>query len=293
MANNVHTVDTPFEDPAAPALSPEQVIEQQNAAAAAAAAGAAPLPSEVQPVNRADGQPSWLPEKFKNPEEMAKSYTELESQRGTQTPPDPNAADPGLSISQRQQQAPDESQLSNEDFQKFADSYQANSGLTEADYKELAETYKIPKSRADRFIQGEIALADKAEGLAFAVLAADDNGDPAEISNTILNWAAANYTPEEIKAYEDALATGDMAKATPHLESLRRRYLEAEGGTTDNNLTGGGNVPGDPGPIYRSPEEWQADMRDPRYKHSSPQHDPAFVKAVVEKAERSMAKGTI
>lgn len=98
----------------------------------------------------------------------------------------------------------------------------------------------------------------------------------------LTDWAAANQTPAERKAFDDAVQSGNVDLAKLAVKGLFADYAAAVG--TDGSLVGGGAAPATSG---IKPFESQAQivdaMRDPRWKN----HDPAYVKEVERRLERT------
>lgn len=97
-------------------------------------------------------------------------------------------------------------------------------------------------------------------------------------------WAAnGGATEADIKAYDEAMYSGDMDRIRQAVTALNARYVAAEGTQNSGRIQPGQAQTGGPaGDTYGSWAQVQADMRDPRYSK-----DPAFVRMVETKLARS------
>jgi len=100
-----------------------------------------------------DERPEWLPEKFKTPEDLAKSYAELEKKMSSGDT-EPVKTETEIPSSE----AADVVENAGLNFDAMQEEYQANQGLTEATYESLAKS-GIPKEVVDSYIAGQEQLA--------------------------------------------------------------------------------------------------------------------------------------
>ena len=160
---------------------------------------------DTQPAER----PSWLPEKFKSPEDLAKSYTELEKKLGKpredvsieREPPttsDPKEVDEVL----------DSAGLSFDDLEVAV---AKNGKPLEKHYAALAKA-GMSRSAVDRLVRAEVIMRD-----ATARAAIEAAGGEEQI-NALREWAASKesgITDAEIDAFNKAVGRGgspDLAK---------------------------------------------------------------------------------
>ena len=214
----------------------------------------AEAPQDNQPSER----PEWLPEKFKSPEDLAKSYAELEkklSSPAEETPPE---------------QAPAE-EIPQVEFNKFAEEFSEKGELSADSFSEL-EKMGYPKEMVETYIKG-MQASEAADSKAVMQVAGGEDG-----YKELTDWARDNMEARELELYNQMVGTGtDNAKmAVEWLMSKR----EVAGGIEPNLLSG--RATGAPKQEYRSTAEVVADMKDPRYAT-----DPAFRQDVENKLARS------
>ena len=98
----------------------------------------------VQSVSRDDGKPSWLPDKFESPEDMAEAYTQLEQKlsSGNSQEKEVEEASPLPNLADQDEVA---QSLKNQglDFRKYAEEYARNGEISEKSYTELSEGAKF------------------------------------------------------------------------------------------------------------------------------------------------------
>ena len=205
-------------------------------------------------------RPSWLPEKFNSPEDLAKSYAELEKK---------------LSAPKDEADAPNaeaEPQTSEPvSFDKFAEEFASSGELSEDSFTEL-EKMGYPKEMVETYIRG-MQSAQTADAEAVMAVAGGSEG-----YKELTDWAKANMETKELELYNQMVGTGtDNAKmAVEWLMSKR----EASEGVEPNLVSGKTTAPAKD--EFRSTAEVVAAMKDPRYGK-----DPAYTKDVEAKLSRS------
>lgn len=97
--------------------------------------------------------------------------------------------------------------------------------------------------------------------------------------NQLVTWASENLKPEEIKAFDDVVGTGNAATIQLGVDALKAKYENAMG-YEGRRLTG--KAADTSGDVFRSQAQLVEAMSDPRYDR-----DPAYRQDVVAKLERS------
>lgn len=214
----------------------------------------AEAPQDNQPSER----PEWLPEKFKTPEDLAKSYSELEKKLSS----------PAEETTEEQAPAEEVTQV---EFNKFAEEFSEKGELSADSFTEL-EKMGYPKEMVETYIKG-MQASEAADGDAVMQVAGGADG-----YKELTDWARDNMETRELELYNQMVGTGtDNAKmAVEWLMSKR----EVAGGIEPNLLSG--RAVGAPKQEYRSTAEVVRDMQDPRYKT-----DSAFRQDVEAKLARS------
>jgi hypothetical protein len=234
-----------------------------------------------------DDRPEWLPEKFKSAEDMAKAYAELEKKFSSRTKEAPveetansttdDVSDEGTDDSE-ETETPEEKarQVTKEaglDFDELSSSYWENGSLSDQQYAKL-EKAGIPKALVDQYIAGQEAIISATRTQVFNTVGGEDN------YNSMTSWAADNMSPDEIRAYNDAVNGGNTAAAMMAVKGLKARY-DAEVGFEPARAVKGATAKAG-STVYRSVSELEADMKNPKYWN-----DPAFRKDVERKLSRS------
>ena len=214
--------------------------------------------AEATQDNQPSERPEWLPEKFKTPEDLAKSYSELEKKLSSPAEEKP------------EEQAPAE-EIPQVEFNKFAEEFSQKGELSTDSFSEL-EKMGYPKEMVETYIKG-MQASEAADSDAVMQVAGGADG-----YKELTDWARDNMEARELELYNQMVGTGtDNAKmAVEWLMSKR----EVAGGLEPNLLSG--KATGAPKQEYRSTAEVVRDMQDPRYKT-----DPAFRQDVESKLARS------
>jgi hypothetical protein len=222
-------------------------------------------------------RPDWLPEKFKNVEQMAEAYSNLEKKLGegksTGNEEEPES-EPELSTDEQPtgsevQQAVEAAGV---DFTSLQNEYNEQGGLSEDAYTKLADA-GFPQDLVDSWIAGQESLVADYQSSVHNIVGGTES------YNEMITWAADNLSDSEIAAYDRAVDSGDIDMVKLAVEGLRSKYQANEG--TDPSLLGGQSS-NSSGGTYSSWAEVTSAMRDPRYKS-----DPAYRQSVTSKLERS------
>jgi hypothetical protein len=232
------------------------------------------LAEEAGAVERDDEQPSWLPDKFESPEDMAKAYHELEtklggsesvtnSDEGTKPPQTPH---PTL---QDAKEAVTEQGL---DFDKYYKEYLENDTLSEASFKELNGKGMSPEM-VSSWIEGQNAISDQVADMAYSSVGGKEQ------YNSILEWAGKSLTEKEIGVFNSALEHGTVDESLFVIKSLNAQYQMANGSMP--NLMQG-STGGSGSEAFNSLAQMSEAMRDPKYGT-----DPAYREEVTRKLEAS------
>lgn len=251
--SDLHTFQAPIEG------NPKDDLQAQ--ADAMDKKAAAPN-TDTKPVD--PNRPTWLPEKFKTPEDLAKSYLELEQkfsqgnqQKKEDTPP----------------ATPDDKKVDKFDFNPIFEEALKNGGkISDETYKAL-DAKGISRDVADFAIKGALKEAADEQRTITERAGGKDQFD------VLTKWAAAALNPAEIEAFNRVVYDGTVEEACLAVDGLKARY-ENSNGKIPNLVKGDGSGSSTGG--YESRAQMTTDMRDPRY-----QKDPAFRKQVEEKIKAS------
>lgn len=231
-----------------------------------------------------DDRPEWLPEKFKDPEDLAKAYSELEKKLGSRTSEPEVTADDDLddeasedvedkAATVTKEEVREVTEKAGLDFDELSASYWEN-GELETKHYEMLEKAGIPKAIVDQYIAGQEALLNATRSTVFNTVGGEDS------YNSMTEWAAENFSKEEIGAYNRAVNSGDMDSAMMAVKGLKARFDSINGYEPERQVKGATAKAGSS--TYRSVSELQEDMGNPKYWS-----DPAFRKDVERKLARS------
>lgn len=239
--------------------------------AKAAEAQQEPQTENLESASKEDARPEWLPEKFKTPEDLAKSYAALEKKmsQGTEAKEEasPSAEIPSTDDAE---QAVESAGL---DFDALQTEYQANQGLTDDTYESLAKS-GIPREVVDSYIAGQEQLAVSLREQTFASVGGE------EAYSSIMEWASTNLNAGEIEAYNTSINSGNMDQIQLTVQGLKSRYTAANG--SEPKLISGDTSSANAGGRFDSVAQLTEAMRDPRYAK-----DAAFRKSVQNKLANS------
>jgi hypothetical protein len=208
-------------------------------------------------------RPEWLPEKFNSPEDLAKSYAELEKKMSA--PKDDAPEDPPT------EEVEPEQSTGEPQFDKFAEEFASSGELSEDSFDELANM-GYPREMVETYIKG-MQSAQTADANAVMDVAGGSEG-----YQELTAWAKDNMPENELLLYNQMVETGtDNAKmAVEWLMSKR----EAAEGVEPNLVSGKSQAPAKD--EFRSTAEVVAAMKDARYGK-----DPAYTRDVEDKLSRS------
>ncbi|MDA9061836.1 hypothetical protein N9K23_00515 [Planktomarina temperata] len=215
--------------------------------------------------NQASERPDWLPEKFNSPEDLAKSYTELEKKLSApkETPADNEAT--------TDETPTDDNESTIPNFDKFSQEFADGGALSEDSFAEL-EQMGYPKAMVETYIQGMQSTQEADANTVMAVAGGEDG------YKDLTDWARDNMAANELEVYNQMVATGtDNAKMAVEWMMSKR---EAAGDVEPNLVSGKAQAASKD--EFRSTAQVVAAMKDPRYGK-----DAAYTKDVEQKLGRS------
>lgn len=230
-------------------------------------------------VNVEDETPSGpeVPKKFLNDdgtvntESLLKSYGELERRLGKGNASDDTSDETTTDSSDGTDDSSNDSSDNDEPIVVQASkAFWENGGeLTDEWYTKLADK-GYPKELVDEYIAGQKAIGAQSDNSAYELVGGQEAYDK------MVEWASTNYDDSQVKAYNDAIDSGDAARRDLAIGALRAAYERANGVMPARRV--GGSSPANAGVApFESEAQVTAAMRDPRYRE-----DPAF-RAEVER----------
>ena len=210
-------------------------------------------------------RPEWLPEKFNSPEDLAKSYTELEKKLSApkDDPPTDDATTDDTPTEDKENTGPD--------FAKFSEEYANGGALSDDSFAEL-EQMGYPKTMVETYLAGMQTNQEADASTVMAVAGGEDG------YKDLTDWARDNMAANELEVYNQMVATGtDNAKMAVEWMMSKR---EAAGDVEPNLVSGKAQAASKD--EFRSTAQVVAAMKDPRYGK-----DAAYTKDVEQKLGRS------
>lgn len=212
-----------------------------------------------------------LEKKLGTPHELVEDTTaqRTEPEAKTETKTETNTAD-----TQQQQNAEEAVTKAGLDLNEVSQRYWDNGEkLDPADYEKLDKA-GYPKGIVDQFIEGVNASRTLARQAVFNTVGGEEN------YTSMLEWAKASFSTDEVRAYNDAVNSGDQAKTMFAVNGLKARY-EATNGNEPTNTVAARAGRADGGRFDSIAQLMEA-MRDPKYNS-----DPAYRRTVEQKLSRS------
>jgi len=209
---------------------------------------------EEQAQETQEDRPEWLPEKFKNAEDMANAYSELEKKMGAGAE---EQQEEGETTNEEEQpdDTTEEDTNTNDVIVEASKEFFENDGvISEETYKNLAEV-GLPKELVDSYAAGQQALQQSEEGSIKAVT--EGNWDQ------MAEWAADNLSPEEVNTFDEIVQNGSVEQAKLAAKGLYAQF-KAENGVSPKLVQGAVN--GSSTMPFKSNQELARAMSDPRYK---------------------------
>jgi len=217
-------------------------------------------------------RPEWLPEKFKTPEDLAKSYAELEKKMSGGTEQAINKAE----VSDTEiptNDAPEVSESAGIDYEALQSEYQSNQSLSPDTYESLAKS-GIPREVVDQYIAGQEQLATSQRTTMFNSVGGE------EAYGSMMEWASTNLNASEVDAYNKTMNSGNIDQIQMSVHGLKARYQAVNG--SDPKLISGDTASANAGGRFESVAQLTEAMRDPRYAK-----DSAFRNSVQNKLSNS------
>jgi hypothetical protein len=146
-------------------------------------------------------RPEWLPEKFNSPEEMAKSYSELEKKMGQGTDKNEEEEQPQQTEENNEDNTQENSNY-NEAVVEASQEFFANDGkLSEETYQKL-EGIGLPRDLVDSYAAGQQALLQSEES--------EIKGVAGGQYDQMAEWANEHLPQEEVDAFDEAVTGGTV-----------------------------------------------------------------------------------
>lgn len=218
-------------------------------------------------------QQDLLAGKFRDASELEQAYIELQKKLGSREKEE-DSTEP--------EEAPKEEEVDSTValLTEASAEYEKNGELSEETLKAFS------KMSSQELVEAYIRLQSTQERSAPTQELSDS--DVNQIKNAVggeaayeqlVGWAADNFTPQEIEAFDSVVESGNIGAINLALQALYYRYTDAMG---FEGQTIQGKAAKSQADVFRSQAEVVRAMSDPRYES-----DPAYRQDVFEKLERS------
>ena len=202
----------------------------------------------------------WLPEKFGNAEELAKSYSELEKKFSTGDK------------KEQQPEVKEETNKTNNSLEPYYKEFADAGTLSEKSYTDLAKM-GLDKNLVDGYIAGQKAIAEAEVKQVQSIVGGEEK------YKQLLDWSTKNLNEAEATAFNELLDTGSIEQVKLAVSAIANRAgisgqekpTMFEGDTTASTAD-----------AFESIAQVTQAMNDPRYDK-----DPAYRKQVEMKIARS------
>lgn len=219
-------------------------------------------------------QNELLAGKYKSAEELEQAYIELQKKLGSPEQEQPEAPQETEEVEEVDPVA-QAFETANEEFASNGElSAETLSKLTEMSSEDLIKAYFDYQSKlgpVDEAPQG-VELSDQ------DVSEIHNSVGGAEKYQQLVQWAAQNFSEQEIQAFDNVVESGNKNAINFALQALKSRYTDAVG-FEGEMLQGKAAASQD---VFRSQAELVRAMNDPRYDK-----DPAYRQDIYDKLDRS------
>lgn len=232
---------------------------------------------EVKNNPNAEQRPDWLPEKFKDAQQLAEAYAHLEKKLGGDEPTEQveeTTEDTSEEVIQTDASDVREAVTNaGVDFDSLQNEYNEQGGLSEDSMTKLEEA-GFSQDLVNSWIQGQEALANNYQGSIY------DSVGGEEAYSEMIKWAGDNLSEAQASAFDRAVTSGDLEIAQLAVSGLQSQYQSAEG--TTPKLVSETQATSSTGGVFGSWAEVTRAMSDSRYET-----DKAYRQQVTTKLSRS------
>lgn len=216
-----------------------------------------PIRTEIQPEATAaaeptteptqDGRPEWLPEQFKTGEDLANAYAELRTKMDSGESTDPA---PVVESNEGEVQP----LYTPEELESWTNTFTETGEVPQEVYDKYAAK-GISKTEVDMFIRGKQAEMNDTQATFLETAGGED------AYNQQIQWAAENWSAEDIEAFNQTLNDGNFEQVKTALTGLRDAYTQANPPSpiTQFGESGAGTLG------YATQAEMLSAMKDKRY----------------------------
>jgi len=226
-------------------------------------------------------QQALLAGKYQSAEELEQAYIELQRKLGSRDQSEDEVSDDSEEVT-------DEEEVTEEDpYVDFlfdaSEEFSQNGELSAETLEAFSQMSSTELVNAYIRLQGQLPEQEEQTSQSVDLSPQEVN----QIQNAVggeaayqqlVGWAADNFSPAEIQAFDSVIESGNMGSIGLALQALYYRYTDAMG--YEGNMIQG--KPAQSRDAFRSQAEVVRAMSDPRYDN-----DPAYRQDVYDKLERS------
>jgi|DEB0MinimDraft_6_1074348.scaffolds.fasta_scaffold00079_10 hypothetical protein len=208
--------------------------------------------TEAQAQDDTPERPDWLPQKFKTPEDMARSYAELEKKLGSNKQQQEEAVE----------QATQESATNMDGLISSAETeFLENGGeLSDSTYEQF-EKMGVPRAVVDQVRDMRVAQAEQTRQQIINEFGGQESVD------AMSTFAARNYDDGMIERLNGMLASNDLATVRMAMNQIRSDFQAQAPAQDPTRRVSGRSLPAIEG--FRSQAEIIEAINDPRYRNDN------------------------
>jgi hypothetical protein len=208
--------------------------------------------TEAQAQDDTPERPDWLPQKFKTPEDMARSYAELEKKLGSNKQQQEEAVE----------QATQESATNMDGLISSAETeFLENGGeLSDSTYEQF-EKMGVPRTVVDQVRDMRVAQAEQTRQQIINEFGGQESVD------AMSTFAASNYDDGMIERLNGMLASNDLATVRMAMNQIRSDFQAQAPAQDPTRRVSGRSLPAIEG--FRSQAEIIEAINDPRYRNDN------------------------
>lgn len=233
--------------------------EQENAGPSLEEQAAAIDAQENQqdtPQDDTAARPDWLPQKFKTPEDLARSYTELEKKLGQNAKAQEEAVEQATETVAQETATNMDSLIANAETEFV----EAGGALSDGTYEQF-EAMGVPRAVVDQVRDMRLAQAEQTRQQIIGEFGGQDTVD------AMSTFAASSYDDAMVSRLNGMLASNDVATVRMAMNQIKTDFQSQAPAQDPTRRVTGRSLPAIEG--FRSQGEIIEAINDPRYRTDS------------------------
>ena len=221
-------------------------------------------------------QEQLLAGKFKNAEDLEKSYIELQKKLGT---PKEESKEEVTETKDEKVEEKEEEDLDTSFLNTLWDEATSGKDFTKETLTKLSELSSTEIAQMYLKDKSDNPVPEKAEFTEDSVKDLKNIVGGEEAYKDMMGWATENLSKKEVQMYDQVMDNGDPLAAFFAVQALTYRFNDARG--VDGQMLQG-KAPKSEGDVFKSQAQVVKAMQDDRYEK-----DPAYRQEIYDKLERS------